>query len=92
MPDQPAAALPWRVKEVEQRQGRQNEWLTRLDSGHGDQAITLSVHEERIENLEGSLQRLTDTVNKGVWALVGFSFTIAASAVGLAIAIGGGPG
>ncbi len=90
MPDSPAS-LAIRVGLAEQRQERHRAWLGKLDEGTTIQAVTSARHEERLDGHDEAINRLADTVNKGVWALVGFSFTIAASAVGLAITLGGTP-
>ena len=91
MPDQPVEALPWRVKSVEDRVERNHNWIDRVDQGVTTHAVTLAAHEERLDGHDDAINRLADTVNKGVWALVAFSFTVAASAVGLAISLGGSP-
>lgn len=79
------------LQSVEGRVERQRAWLERLGDGATAQAVTIARHEERLDGHDDAINRLADTVNKGVWALVGFSFTIAASAVGLAITLGGAP-
>jgi hypothetical protein len=86
-----SAAIPHRVGALERRQDSHREWLQKLDEGTTIQAVTAARHEERLDGHDDAINRLADTVNKGVWALVGFSFTIAASAVGLAITLGGTP-
>jgi uncharacterized coiled-coil protein SlyX len=86
-----AAAFPYRIKNLEDRQTRQQEWVSRVDQGVTQHAVTIAAHEERLDGHDEAINRLADTVNKGVWALVAFSFTVAASAVGLAISLGGGP-
>lgn len=79
------------LRALEGRQERQHTWLERIGEGATAQAVTIARHEERLDGHDDAINRLADTVNKGVWALVGFSFTIAASAVGLAITLGGHP-
>jgi hypothetical protein len=91
MPDQPTAIMPYRVATLEKQRQTDREWLGRLDEGHMTHAVTTARHEERLGALEDAVEKLAGTVNKGVWALVGFAFTIAASAVGLAISVSGGP-
>jgi len=78
-----ASAFAYEVKSLRQDQKA-------LDEGHVQQAITLTAHEQRITNLEKNIERVLDTLNKGVWALVGFAFTVAASAMGIAISMAGG--
>jgi len=90
MPDSPEA-LPYRLNAVEARQERHRGWLDKLDQSTTIQAVTTARHEERLDGHDEAINRLADTVNKGVWALVGFSFTIAASSVLLAFTLGGGP-
>lgn len=90
MTDSPAT-LKYRVDAIAGELDHRRKWLERLDQGVGTQAITVARHEERLDGHDEAINRLADTVNKGVWALIGFSFTIAASAVGLAITLGGGP-
>lgn len=83
--------MPDSVAYLEQRQERHHTWLSKLDDGAVVQAVTIARHEERLDGHDEALRRLADSINKGVWALIGFSFTVAASAVGLAITIGGTP-
>jgi hypothetical protein len=85
------ATIPYRVGQLEVSRDRQRNWIQRVDEGHGDQAVTIARHEERLDALETAVEKLAGSVTKGVWALVGFSFTVAASAVGLAITLGGPP-
>lgn len=86
MPDSPSG-LAVRVGTIEARQERQEIHLDRLDDGVGRQAVTAAKHEEQLEDHEDAIKTLAETVNKGIWALVGFAFVVAGSAVGLAITI-----
>lgn len=72
---------------------RLHERTARHDEAIGQQAVTLARHDEKINALDAAVITLSDTVSKGIWALVAFAFTIAAAAVGLAITIAssGGP-
>lgn len=87
----PDSAFPHQIVMLERRQERQHDWLSKIDDGAVVQAVTIARHEERLDGHDEALHRLADSINKGVWALIGFSFTVAASAVGLAITIGGAP-
>ncbi len=82
-------AFDTRLALVESRAERAAKKAENLDVGVGLQAVSIARHEERLDGHDDAINRLADTINKGVWALVGFSFTIAASAVGLAITLGG---
>lgn len=81
------AALKIRMDHVEGRQSAHAEHLRRADEAIGQQAVTTAKHDERLDDVEQAITRLADTVNKGIWALVTFSLTIAGSAVGLAITL-----
>lgn len=87
----PESANAAQIIQLEKRIERQHSWVDELDKGVVAQAVTAARHEERLDGHDDAINRLADTVNKGVWALVGFSFTIAASAVGLALTLGGHP-
>lgn len=52
-----------------------------------DHTIELAVHEQRLNAHDKSLETLVGLVNKVIWALVGFSLTIAGSAVAVAQAV-----
>jgi uncharacterized coiled-coil protein SlyX len=81
------AALKIRADHLESRQSHHATRLETHDESLGQQAVTIAKHDERLDGLDEAVGRLADTVNKGVWALIGFSFTIAASAVGLALTL-----
>lgn len=61
--------------------------VDKLDVGHGQQAITLAEHEVKITDVQASVGKLADTVNKAIWVLVGFAFTVAGSALLLAFTV-----
>lgn len=54
-----------------------------------DQAIPVEIarHDERITALEADVNTLASSVNKVVWTLVGFAFTVAASSLGIALTV-----
>ena len=69
-----------------------------VQSGNGRLAETAGAHDARITSLEGVARDLRDDL-KGVrdgqrtlvMVLVGFAFTVAGSAIALAVALGGTP-
>ena len=93
------AALPFRVYGLEGQVSTLDEAVERNrtslllhDAAIGRQAITLAEHEqklmtadERIEVVAASVTKLASTVDKGIWALLSFAFTVAAAAVTVAI-------
>jgi hypothetical protein len=81
------AALKIRADHLEGRQSQHADHLRKHDEAIGIQAVTTAKHDERLDGVEEAVTKLAETVNKGIWALVGFSLTIAGSAVGLAITI-----
>ena len=92
-------ALGFRVYGLEGASKTQDDAIVRLREGQarhsealGNQAVTLARHDEQIASVEKAVVALSETVSKGIWALIAFAFTIAASAVGLAITLAGGPG
>lgn len=78
-----ATTIAWRLGRVEERQNS-------LDDAAGSQGVTLAVHEEKIDELKGHVTQLATTVNKAVWALVGFALTIASSAAIVALTVASG--
>lgn len=93
MPEQPAtshaipfwgAALSGRVHHVEDIQSRDHDLLI----AHGASIVGV---EQDIDRLEASQDRLAAAVNRLTMALVLFSLTLAGSAVGALIALGGTP-
>ena len=84
--------LEGQTKTIDDAIVRMRENQARHSEAIGSQAVTIARHDERIEGVEKAVVALSDTVSKGIWALIAFAFTIAASAVGLAITLAGGPG
>lgn len=81
--------LETQVKTLDEGHTQNRENLARHGEAIGAQAVTIAKHDERLSGVEKAVVNLSDTVSKGIWALIAFSFTIAASAVGLAVTLAG---
>lgn len=79
--------------------------VDRLDHGHGIQAVTLAEHgqilkshttaiEDLATTMTASHTKLSESMNKVLWTLVGTALTVATSAIGVstALVLTGGPG
>lgn len=93
-------ALETRADTVDAAIDRERKRGDRLDASIGTQAITLAEHDaklsdlkettdERIVALVTTTDKLATSLNRVMWALVGFSVTVASSSV--ALLIGGIP-
>lgn len=92
------AARDRRVEGLEADLAELEQELHVVQAGNGKLAETAGAHEARITGLEGLARDLREdikVVRDGqrtlIIVLVGFAFTVAGSAIGLAIALGGTP-
>ncbi len=75
------------VKTLDEASVRQREAAARLHEAVGGQGIALAKHEVEITDTKADVAGLANTVNKMVFILIGFAFTTAASAAGVAATI-----